>query len=80
MARFYFHVRDRLNQLIDPDGVELPDLPTAVERAKLAVRDMLSHDMKIGIVDVGHRLDVENAQGAILYTLAFREAFKIVPG
>jgi hypothetical protein len=45
----------------------------------LAARDLLSADIKGGVVDLRFRIDAQDEQGAIVYSLAFKHAFSIIP-
>jgi len=78
LSRFYFQLREGLGQLLDPDGVELPDLQSAKAKALAAARDTLSHEMKAGILDLRYRIEVEDSAGSILYSLPLGGAFEIV--
>ena len=79
MARYFFHLRDGSDQLLDPEGVELPDLSAVEKRALVAARDMLSDEMKAGTLDLRYRIEVEDAEGNLLHSLPLEEAFTIIP-
>ena len=42
-------------------------------------RDLMSGDIRNGIVDLRYRIDAEDATGSIVYTLPFKHAFSIIP-
>ena len=44
-----------------------------------AVRDLISGDVRGGVIDLRFRIDAEDREGAIVYTLGFAEALKIIP-
>jgi len=78
MARYYFHLRDGSDQLLDPDGIELQD-QRAIEAAALrAARDTLSHELRAGRLDLRYRIDVETADGMIIHTIDLAEAFETI--
>ena len=78
MARYYFHLRDGSDQLLDPDGIELQD-QRAIEAAALrAARDTLSHELRAGRLDLRYRIDVEMADGMIIHTIDLAEAFETI--
>ena len=81
MTRYYLHLRDHIDETLDPEGVELPDM-NAVEKTVLdAARDVLSSELKgKGVVDLRYRIDAEKSGGEVVHSLAFSEAFDIVPG
>ncbi len=73
------HLRDGTDELLDPEGVELNDLESVRQKVMTAARDILAGDLRNGIVDLRYRIDAENDLGAIVYTLAFKHAFSIIP-
>ena len=79
MSRFYFHLCDHVDQLLDPEGVELPDLESAKAHAMAAARDVMSGDLQLGIIDLRYRIDVEDAAGVRVYSLPFKHAVSVVP-
>lgn len=79
MPRYFMHLRDSTDELIDPEGVELVDLEAVRKNVMVAARDLLSGDLKNGVVDLRYRIDAEDDKGAIVYTLAFKHAFSIIP-
>lgn len=77
MARYYFHLRDGSDHILDPVGIELTDLEAAVVVALRAARDSLSNDIKGGSLDLRYRIDVENEGGSVVHSLPFRDAFEV---
>ena len=78
MAQYYFHLRDNVDATLDPEGVELPDLAAAETIALEAARDTLSHDIKRGVIDLSYRIDVEDADGSVVYSLPLRQCFAVI--
>jgi hypothetical protein len=73
-------LRDGTDHLLDPDGIESADLDALKKKVLIAVRDMISADVKVsGLVDLRFRIDAEDQGGVIVYTLAFAEALQIIP-
>ena len=79
MARYFMHLRDSTDELLDPEGVELVDLEAVRRSVMRAARDILAGDLRNGVVDLRYRIDAENEGGAIVYSLAFKHAFSIIP-
>ena len=46
--------------------------------ALIAARDTLSHDIKQGLLDLRFRIEVEDAEGNLLHSLALKQAFTVV--
>ena len=78
MARYFFHLRDGSDILLDPEGIELADIEAVRKKALEAARDTLSHDMKDGLLNLKYRIEVENAEGSVVYSLPLSEAFQVV--
>jgi len=79
MPKYFMHLRDGVDELLDGEGIELRDMEAVRRMAMLAARDVLAGDLRNGLVDFRYRIDAENEAGAIVYTLPFRHAFSIIP-
>lgn len=79
MIRYYMHLRNGIDELLDSEGVELVDLDAVRHNAMVAVRDILSSDLRTGVMDLRYRIDAETESGVIVYTLPFKQAFSIIP-
>ena len=71
MAQYYLQLRDGSDQLLDPDGLEYADLDELKRKVLIAAREMLSEDIKGGVIDLRFRIDAEDHDGTIVYTLGF---------
>ena len=76
MPILFFHFHDGVERLNDPEGAELTP-PQARARALKEARALIAHDVLNGIVDLGHRIEVEEADGTLFQTLRFRDAVEI---
>jgi hypothetical protein len=79
MPRFLFHLHDGVDRTLDPEGVELPDMDAVKREALKAARDVTAHEIIDGKLDLNLRIDVEDETGAIVHSLAFRDAVEIIP-
>lgn len=79
MALYYFHLRDGVDVLLDPEGCELPDLGVAEARALASARSILSADALEGLLKLDMRIDVEDSAGDIVHSLEFQDAVVITP-
>jgi hypothetical protein len=78
MTRYFLHLKDSTDEVLDPDGVEL--LEDAVPAAALrSARDCISGDVKNGRIDLHYRIEVMNESGQLVHTLPFSDAVEIVP-
>lgn len=78
MPLYFFHLRHQFEEIIDPEGQDLGGIDAARNLALDAARDTLSADMKKGIIDLRFRIDVEDEQGTLLHSIAFKDAFEVL--
>lgn len=78
--RYFFHLRDGRNLLLDPDGRVLPDLKAVAAAALLEARAIIGADAKTGTMALDQRIDVEDEAGTIVHSLAFKDAVRIEGG
>jgi len=79
VPRFYMQLRDGSEELLDPDGLEYADIDGLKKKVLVAVRELISEDVKSGVVDLRFRIDAENREGVVVYTLGFAKALDIIP-
>ena len=78
MPHYRMHLRDGNDELLDPDGVYMP--AQAVPGAALrAARDCIAGDVMTGRIEFKYRIDVEDDDGRVVYSLPFADAVEIVP-
>jgi hypothetical protein len=76
MARYFMHLVDGADTLLDEEGMILSDAEVA-GAALLAARDCMSHDIRTGSLRLGYRIDVHDEQGKLVHSLGFRDAVEI---
>jgi len=79
MTRYFFHLRDGTEELLDDEGIEYPTLAAMRKAAVVAARDLMSGDVARGVIDFRFRIDAEDDRGEIVYTLPFKNAVSIIP-
>ena len=79
MARYFMHLRDGTEQLLDPEGMEYPSLDAVRKATLVTARDLMTGDIRAGVLDFRFRIDVETESGEIIYTLSFKHAVNIIP-
>ena len=78
MPRYFFHLRDGVDHVIDPEGLEMPE--DAIKGAALMhARDCMAGDVKQGRLDLHCHIDVHAEDGELLHTLPFADALEIIP-
>jgi hypothetical protein len=79
VIRYFMHLRDGLDEMLDPEGLEFADIESLRTAVLFAARDLIAGDIRDGIVDLRSRIDAEDESGTIVYTLHFRHALNIIP-
>lgn len=77
MTHYFFHLRDGTDEVLDPDGIELPAGAVA-GAALLSARDCMAADVKAGTLDLRYRIDVHDGDGEIVHSVAFADAVQII--
>ena len=75
--RYFFHLRADGEQLLDPDGRELPSLEAAQAATLREARALISHDALAGHIRLDQRLDVETGEGRVVHSLSLTDAVTI---
>lgn len=78
MSRFYFHLRDGIDLILDEEGRECDGLPAIAAAALLDARSILADDAREGHIRLDQRIDVEDVGGVLIHRLQFTEAVAIV--
>lgn len=77
MARYYFHLRDGQDILIDPEGREIADATEIPGIVLKEVRSMMSQDALEGQIRFNQSIDVLDMSGRVVCHLSFRDAVSI---
>ncbi len=76
MGRYYFHLFNDLD-VPDLEGRELPDDAAARAVALDEAREMMADSVRKGVVNLSHRIDVENRFRQPVCSIFYRDAVKI---
>lgn len=79
MARYFMHLRDGTEQILDPEGQEFLTIEAVRKAVLVSARDLGTGDVREGVIDLRFRIDVEDEGGDIVYTLPFKHAVNIIP-
>lgn len=77
MPRFFTHLVDGMDVLLDPEGVERA-ADTIVQATLVQARDLMAGDVKRGQLDLGYHLEVHDEHGQVVHVLTFPEAVTVV--
>lgn len=76
MARFRFHVINDID-VPDDEGQEFDSLAAAHLRAVDYARDLAASAVRLGRLDLSHRIEIEDEKGEMLLTVTFADAVEI---
>lgn len=76
MPRFYFHLYNDLTSM-DEEGLELPNVAVAHQRAITITREMAAEAVRNGVLVLDHRIEVADERGEIVAKVLFRDAVTI---
>ncbi|RSV33277.1 hypothetical protein CA234_22745 [Sphingomonas sp. ABOLE] len=79
MQRYFFNVHDQNGSLIDPEGTVCADLDAARRTAIHSVRSILAEDLVQGCIDMNGMVDVLDAGGGLIESIAFAECVILIP-
>lgn len=77
VPRYFLHLRDGTDQLLDPEGIVLPNLDALRAKVLQSARDTMSHDLKTGHLELKWRIEAEDEDGQVVHCLPFPAAVKI---
>lgn len=78
MARYFMQLRGGMNELLDPDGLEFSNLASLRDAVVFTARDLLTTDVRLGLMDFRLRIDAEDESGVIVHTLPLKDAVNII--
>jgi hypothetical protein len=79
VARYLMHLRNGADETLDPEGMEFANIETLRQAVLFTARDLMAGDIRNGTIDLRYRIDAEDEDGAIVYSLPFRHALSIIP-
>jgi uncharacterized protein DUF6894 len=79
VARYFFHLCDGSETLLDPDGREVADKSSLRDLAIKDARAIISHDALTGSIRLDLRIEVRDSNGEVMCEVPFRDAITINP-
>jgi len=80
MPRYFLHLRDGTDEVLDDEGIEFDDIEALKKAVLHSARDIMGNELRSGgVVDLRYRIDAENEEGQVAYSLPFRHAVNIIP-
>jgi hypothetical protein len=79
MTRYFLHLRDGTDEIVDPDGHVFDDEGQLRKAVVDNARDILCGEIRSeGLIDLRPRIDAEDEAGNIVYSLPFADAVSII--
>ena len=80
MARYYFHLRDGTDEVLDEEGREFSTMEALRKAVLDGARDVMGSELKSGgVIDLRYRIDAETDAREVVYSLPFGHAVNIIP-
>jgi hypothetical protein len=77
VVRYFFHLCDGRDTLIDPDGRELTDFTSVADLALKEARAMISQDALGGRIMLNQYIEVRDQDGKLVHKVEFTDAVTI---
>jgi uncharacterized protein DUF6894 len=77
MPRFFLHIRDGAQLIVDHDGSLLPDLATAHREATQGARDILAEHLRAGKPLNGQQIEITDEGGTLLAVVTFKSVMNL---
>lgn len=78
MSRYFLHVRDGATEMLDPEGSEFATIGALQAWVIDAARELMVSGIQHGVLDLQSRIDAEDVEGKVIYSLPFRRAVSII--
>jgi hypothetical protein len=80
VPQFYLHIHNAHGEAEDDEGLEVPSLAVAREKAVHGIRSLLAAEAMNGSFNLDGRIDIKDAAGKVLLTVPFKEAVAVTGG
>ncbi len=75
MARYHFNFRSRWTSVTDRNGIDLPDVQSAREKALASIREDFANAALTGSVHPPYSIVITDASGREVATITRKDAF-----
>ncbi len=74
MSRYFFHIRQGVQTIIDDEGIECESLDAVRDEALQSAREIMSNDFRSGPAGVDRIFVIKDSKGDIVHELPFQAA------
>jgi len=78
VVRYYFHLRDGVERLLDPQGADVDDPAQLARMALKEARAVVAQEALEGEINLQQRIEIEDEGGNLVHSLSFADAVRIV--
>lgn len=78
MAKYFMHLRNGIDELLDPEGREFATLDALRSGVLHSALDLMAGDVQQGRIDLRYWIDAHDEKGTIVFSLPFKDAVKII--
>ena len=75
--RYFFHLKEPGNHVVDEEGRELSGIEAAVAAAVAAARSVIASEVMEGRLPLASAIEIEDEQGRRIHELLFRDAVRL---
>jgi hypothetical protein len=76
VSRYFFNLYDDMT-VMDDEGLELPSLQAARDKAYDAAKALACAELLEGHLNLSHRIEVAEEGGKVIVTVHFRDTFSV---
>ena len=77
MPRYFFHLKDHTEKLLDPQGRVIDSFEDVPRVALNEARAIVADEALSGVINLNQRIEVEDQNGTIVHSLPFEEVVQI---
>jgi hypothetical protein len=77
MTRYHFNLHAFGTVILDEEGIEMPDLDAVRHEAIMSARELMCSELRTGKLCLGCHIEVQDAAGQVVLTLAYKEAIEL---
>lgn len=69
MPKFFFHIRDGGDLVLDEQGIDLQDVEATFSEARASARDLALQKAKAGVWSTGKAVELTDSHGKVLLSV-----------
>ena len=78
MPRYFLHLRDGIDIALDEEGNDFSSIEDLQAAVLKSARDCIAGDAHTGTIDLRLRIDAEDENGGVVFSLPFADAVTVI--